>query len=70
MAHRDHATVLRLLVKRHRDLAQLRNKHCSRFHALLLEFAAGGSAVRSVLPRLVSCWIVSLLPIRQRHVGS
>ena len=38
----DHVTVLRLLVKRHRDMARLRNKHCSRLHALLLEVAAGG----------------------------
>jgi transposase len=38
----DHVTVLRLLVKRHRDMARLRNKHCSRLHALLIELAAGG----------------------------
>ena len=38
----DHVTVLRLLVKRHRDMARLRNKHCSRLHALLLELGAGG----------------------------
>jgi transposase len=38
----DHVTVLRLLVKRHRDMAQLRNKHCSRLHALLIELEAGG----------------------------
>jgi transposase len=38
----DHVTVLRLLVKRHRDMARLRNKHCSRLHALLGELAAGG----------------------------
>jgi len=38
----DHVTVLRLLVKRHRDMARLRNKHCSRLHALLLEVEAGG----------------------------
>ncbi len=38
----DHVTVLRLLVKRHRDMAQLRNKHCSRLHALLIEVEAGG----------------------------
>jgi transposase len=38
----DHVTVLRLLVKRHRDMARLRNKHCSRLHALLLELVAGG----------------------------
>jgi transposase len=38
----DHVAVLRLLVKRHRDMAQLRNKWCSRLHALLLEVTAGG----------------------------
>jgi transposase len=38
----DHGVVLRLLVKRHRDMARLRNKHCSRLHALLIELEAGG----------------------------
>jgi len=38
----DHGVVLRLLVKRHRDMARLRNKHCSRLHALLIELAPGG----------------------------
>jgi len=38
----DHVTVLRLLVKRHRDMARLRNKHCSRLHALLIDLEAGG----------------------------
>ena len=38
----DHVTVLRLLVKRHRDIAQLRNKRCSRLHALIGELKAGG----------------------------
>ena len=38
----DHVVVLRLLVKRHRDMARLRNKHCSRLHALLIELEAGG----------------------------
>ena len=42
----DHVTVLRLLVKRHRDMARLRNKHCSRLHALLLEVVAGGISVK------------------------
>jgi transposase len=42
----DHVTVLRLLVKRHRDMARLRNKHCSRLHALLIELAAGGIGVK------------------------
>jgi transposase len=38
----DHTRVIRLLVKRHRDIARLRNKHCVRLHALLLEFIPGG----------------------------
>ena len=38
----DHTRVLRLLAKRHRDMARLRNQHCSRLHALLLELEAGG----------------------------
>jgi transposase len=38
----DHVVVLRLLVKRHRDMARLRNRHCSRLHALLGELEAGG----------------------------
>jgi len=42
----DHVAVLRLLVKRHRDMARLRNKHCSRLHALLLEVQAGGIGVK------------------------
>ena len=42
LAPDDHVTVLRLLVKRHRDMAQLRNKHCSRLHALIGELEAGG----------------------------
>jgi transposase len=42
----DHGVVLRLLVKRHRDMARLRNKHCSRLHALLGELEAGGIGVK------------------------
>jgi len=38
----DHTQVLRMLAKRHRDMARLRNKHCSRLHALLLELEPGG----------------------------
>ncbi len=34
--------VLRLLVKRHRDMAQLRATHCVRLHAMLVELTAGG----------------------------
>jgi len=38
----DHRRVLRLLAKRHRDMARLRTKHCTRLHALLLELEPGG----------------------------
>lgn len=38
----DLSRVLRLLAKRHRDMARLRNKHCTRLHALLLELEPGG----------------------------
>jgi transposase len=38
----DHTRVLRLLAKRHRDMARLRNKHSTRLHALLLELQPGG----------------------------
>jgi transposase len=47
----DHVTVLRLLVKRHRDMARLRNKHCSRLHALLFELTAGGIGVKILTQR-------------------
>jgi transposase len=40
----DHTRVLRLLVKRHRDMARLRAKHASRLHALLGELCPGGVA--------------------------
>lgn len=40
----DHARVLRLLVKRHRDQARLRAKHSTRLHALMLELQPGGIA--------------------------
>ncbi len=38
----DHTQVLRLLAKRHRDVARLKNKAACRLHALLLELTAGG----------------------------
>ncbi len=38
----DGGRVLRLLVKRHRDMAQLRATHCVRLHAMLAELTAGG----------------------------
>lgn len=51
----DHARVLRLLAKRHRDMAQLRNKHCTRLHALLGELAAGGIGTELTVPRPTPC---------------
>ncbi len=47
----DHARVLRLLAKRHRDMARLRNKHCTRLHALLLELTAGGISSEITVPK-------------------
>jgi transposase len=38
----DHAVVLRLLAKRHRDLGRARNRSACRLHALLLELVPGG----------------------------
>ncbi|MEM9893353.1 MAG: IS110 family transposase [Actinomycetota bacterium] len=38
----DHPRVLRMLAKRHRDMARLRTIHCSRLHALLGEMVPGG----------------------------
>ena len=38
----DHAMVLRLLAKRHRDLGRARNRSACRLHALLAELVAGG----------------------------
>jgi transposase len=38
----DHAVVLRLLAKRHRDLGRARNRTACRLHALLIELVAGG----------------------------
>ena len=38
----DHAVVLRLLAKRHRDLGRARNRTACRLHALLTELVPGG----------------------------
>lgn len=38
----DHPRVLRMLAKRHRDMARLRTVYCSRLHALLGEMVPGG----------------------------
>jgi transposase len=38
----DHATLCRLVVRRHSDLARWRNKLCCRLHAIAAELTAGG----------------------------
>jgi len=40
----DHARVLKLLAKRHRDLGRLKSKAACRLHALLMELEPGGMA--------------------------
>ena len=42
----DHARVLRLLAKRHRDLGRSKNVACCRLHALLIELVPGGVSKR------------------------
>jgi transposase len=42
VARADHAMVLRLLAKRHRDLGRARNRSACRLHALLIELVPGG----------------------------
>lgn len=42
----DHAQVLRLLVKRHRDLGRSKNMTCCRLHALMTELVPGGVGKR------------------------
>lgn len=42
----DHTRILRMLVKRQRDLGRAKNRAASRLHALLLELTPGGSAFR------------------------
>jgi transposase len=55
----DHAMVLRLLAKRHRDLGRARNRSACRLHALLIELVPGGiskeitvNAVQQLLERI------------------
>jgi hypothetical protein len=47
----DHARVLKLLVKRHRDLGRLKNKSACRLHALLMELEPGGMAREMTVTR-------------------
>lgn len=47
----DHARVLKLLVKRHRDLGRLKNQTACRLHALLMEVVPGGMAASMTVTR-------------------
>ncbi len=58
----DHARVLRLLSKRHRDLARLKNNACSRLHALL-EMITGGAGFRMHTANLVKPLLNQLTPV-------
>jgi transposase len=47
----EHAQVLKLLAKRHRDLGRLRGQAACRLHALLMELSPGGMAKRMTVTR-------------------
>lgn len=47
----EHAQVLKLLARRHRDLGRLRGKAACRIHALLMELEPGGIAQRMNVTR-------------------
>ncbi len=49
----DHARVLRLLAKRHRDLGRQKNVACCRLHSLMLEMLPGGAGFRMHTTNLV-----------------
>lgn len=59
----DHARMLRLLVKRHRDLGRLKNKACCRLHALLLEMIPGGAGFRMETTKLVKPLLNEFTPV-------
>jgi transposase len=66
----EHPVVLRLLVKRHRDLGRLRNRSACRLHALLCELVAGGIS-KEITPnkaqRLLGSFTPSTPVERTRH---
>lgn len=47
----DHARVLKLLVKRHRDLGRSKSRAACRLHALLMELEPGGMAKEMTVTR-------------------
>jgi transposase len=50
----DHARVLSLLAKRHRDVARLKNKVACRLHAMLMELSPGGLASEMTVNKAIS----------------
>jgi len=66
----DHAAVMKLWSKRHRDLARHRNRIACRLHSLLCELVAGGVPTRSAPKKLSVCSPTSTLPARSRLPGS
>ena len=66
----DHVMVLRLLVKRHRDLGRSRNRTACRLHALLCELVPGG-ITKEISPNKAQRLLDGLEPItpveRVRH---
>jgi transposase len=67
----DHARVLKLLSKRHRDLGRLKNKASCRLHALLLEMVPGGASFRITSVTRINTVIDAFEPVdamgRQRQ---
>jgi hypothetical protein len=60
----DHTQVLRLLAKRHRDVARLKNKAACRLHALLLELTAGGLGSEMTVTKPIRCLRAWKTPMR------
>ena len=52
----DHAAVLKIWAKRHRDLSRARTQVACRFHAVLCELSPAASARRYAQPRLLPSW--------------
>jgi len=50
----DHARVLGLLAKRHRDIARMKNKVACRLHALLMELTPGGLTTEMTVNKATS----------------
>jgi len=61
----DHSQVLRLLVKRHRDLGRSKNMTCCRLHALMAELTPGGVTKRMYNMTRTNTILDALNPITQ-----